>query len=126
MLTACGAGGAGPKPADQLDFGVSMARRGLWNEALFRFQQAQEERPGDARILNNIAVAYEAVGLFDEALETYQEALRSYNALDFDDLLLLPVRLFEGSDPVLAANPHLLYQYFAICGIQGNNDREAL
>jgi ATP-dependent DNA helicase Rep len=32
----------------------------------------------------------------------YEEALRSYNALDFDDLLLLPVRLFETSDSALA------------------------
>jgi ATP-dependent DNA helicase Rep len=31
----------------------------------------------------------------------YQEALRSYNALDFDDLLLIPVRLFAGSAEVL-------------------------
>jgi Tfp pilus assembly protein PilF len=60
----------------QLAFGVEMARRGLWNEALFRFRQALSENPGDARILNNLAVAYEAVGLFDEALEHYQKAVK--------------------------------------------------
>lgn len=59
----------------QLEFGVDMARRGLWNEALFRFKRALVSRPGDAQILNNIAVAYEALGLFDEALETYKKAL---------------------------------------------------
>ena len=59
----------------QLQFGVDMARRGLWNEALFRFKRALASRPGDAKVLNNIAVAYEALGLFDEALEAYREAL---------------------------------------------------
>ena len=59
----------------QLQFGVDMARRGLWNEALFRFKRALVSRPGDPEVLNNIAVAYEALGLFDEALETYKEAL---------------------------------------------------
>lgn len=61
----------------QLGFGVEMARRGLWNEALFRFRQAQRTRPGDPKILNNIAVAYEALGKFDKALETYQEAVKA-------------------------------------------------
>ncbi len=62
---------------DQLSFGVQMARRGLWSEALFRFQQADKAQPGNPRVLNNLAVAYEAVGLFDEALETYQAALKA-------------------------------------------------
>jgi len=62
-------------PSSQIKFGVDMARRGLWNEALFRFQRALLSRPGDAKILNNIAVAYEALGLFDEALEAYKKAL---------------------------------------------------
>ncbi|MDX1500902.1 MAG: tetratricopeptide repeat protein [Thermoanaerobaculia bacterium] len=76
-----GVGGAAvakpPTAADQLDFGVQMAKRGLWGEALFRFRAASELSPGDARILNNLAVAYEAVGRFDDALETYQKAIRS-------------------------------------------------
>ncbi len=63
--------------ADQLDFGVSMARRGLWSEALFRFRQANRASPGDARTLNNMAVAYEALGQFEQALNHYQEAIRS-------------------------------------------------
>lgn len=62
---------------EQLDFGVQMAKRGLWSEALFRFKQAEKTQPGDPRILNNLAVAYEAVGLFEEALETYKQALKA-------------------------------------------------
>ena len=61
----------------QLQFGANMARRGLWKEALFRFQQAARHDPENPRILNNIAVSYEALGLFDEALEAYQKALRA-------------------------------------------------
>ncbi len=76
---------AGPTPAaaadtpaeKQMDFGVDMARRGLWKEALFRFQQAARHDPDNPRILNNIAVSFEALGLFDEALEAYQTALRA-------------------------------------------------
>ena len=63
--------------SSQLEFGVDMARRGLWNEALFRFNRALISRPGDAEILNNIAVAYEALGLFEEALEAYKKALEA-------------------------------------------------
>lgn len=59
----------------ELSFGVKMAQRGLWSEALFRFHQVSEDRPGDARVLNNLAVAYEAVGQYEQALEIYQQAL---------------------------------------------------
>ncbi|MCM2269455.1 MAG: tetratricopeptide repeat protein [Thermoanaerobaculia bacterium] len=62
--------------SSQVDFGIDMARRGLWNEALFRFEQARRERPADPKVLNNLAVAYEAVGRFDEALALYKEASR--------------------------------------------------
>ena len=64
-----------------VDFGVKMAQRGLWKEALFRFQQADLQEPNNSRLLNNIAVAYEAVGEYDKALETYKQALQ-VNASD--------------------------------------------
>ena len=60
-----------------IEFGVDMARKGLWSEALFRFQQADKAQPNDGRILNNMAVAYEAVGNYEKALEFYQKALRA-------------------------------------------------
>lgn len=70
-------GKAEPKIDDQLAFGLAMARRGLWNEALFRFRQANQARPNDGKILNNMAVAFEAVGRFEEALACYQKALQA-------------------------------------------------
>jgi Flp pilus assembly protein TadD len=60
-----------------MEFGVKMAQRGLWSEALFRFEQAQRQAPGDPRVLNNLAVAYEATGQFDKALASYQQALQA-------------------------------------------------
>lgn len=52
-----------------------MARGGLWREALFRFESADRQQPNDPEILNNIAVAHEALGHFDLALEAYKKAL---------------------------------------------------
>ena len=77
LLTACGS--RANKPAttgSQLTFGVDMARRGLWSEALFRFHQAAKADPQNARVMNNLGVAYEATGDFDKALEYYQQALK--------------------------------------------------
>lgn len=76
-LAACsGYGGGGHGAHDQLRFGVKMAQEGLWSEALFRFEKARSLDPGNARVLNNIAVALEAAGRYEEALEAYREALR--------------------------------------------------
>jgi tetratricopeptide (TPR) repeat protein len=75
-LAACSGNAQPNQAASQLAFGVDMARRGLWNEALFRFQQAERLDPQNARIQSNMGVAYEAAGQFDKALESYQKALR--------------------------------------------------
>jgi tetratricopeptide (TPR) repeat protein len=69
-----------PSLDKEIEFGVKMAQRGLWNEALFRFKRAAELRPGDSKVLNNLAVAYEAVGQYENALLAYQEALRADSA----------------------------------------------
>lgn len=60
---------------EQVEFGYKAARRGYWQEALERFELADELTPKQARILNNIAVALEANGRFDEAGTTYQAAI---------------------------------------------------
>ena len=53
-----------------------MARRGLWNEALFRFEAAERLDPNNPRIQSDLGVAYEAAGQFDKALSYYQKALK--------------------------------------------------
>lgn len=79
VLLAVAGGCASGRPAGdagaQLAFGVEMARRGLWAEALFRFEKAREAEPQSVRALNNLAVSYEAVGRFDEALAAYRQAV---------------------------------------------------
>lgn len=80
LAAGCGSGGGTlgtSAPQSQMDFGVEMAQRGLWSEALFRFQQAQRLAPGDPQVLNNLAVAYEATGQYEKALTSYQQALQA-------------------------------------------------
>ena len=60
---------------EEMKFGYKAAKRGYWQEALERFELADELTPNQARILNNIAVALEANGRFDEARATYQAGL---------------------------------------------------
>jgi Flp pilus assembly protein TadD len=55
--------------------GVRAATRKYWQEALFRFEQARTLTPDDAAVLNNLAVAFEATGRYDEALTTYKRAI---------------------------------------------------
>lgn len=73
---ACSGYGAPGNPSAQLNFGVSMAEKGLWSEALFRFEKAAQMAPENVNVLNNLAVAEEALGHFDAALKHYQEALK--------------------------------------------------
>jgi Tfp pilus assembly protein PilF len=49
----------------------------LWSEALFRFQQAERLGGSVIPIYNNMAVAYEALGVFEKAREYYQKALEA-------------------------------------------------
>ncbi len=76
-ILACSARAPAHPVGEQVAFGVDMARRGLWSEALFRFEQAAASSPQDAQVLNNLAVACEAVGQFERALETYRAALKA-------------------------------------------------
>ena len=70
------AGDPGAKEADaEMEWGYKAARRGYWQEALMRFEHADELTPNQPRILNNIAVAQEANGMFSAALITYQTGL---------------------------------------------------
>ena len=59
----------------QIAFGSEVARKGLWREAAFRFEQAIVREPGNARAHNNLAVALEATGEFARALAEYKKAL---------------------------------------------------
>ena len=57
------------------DYAIDAARNDLWQEATLRWEQAAELGQGDARIWNNLGVAYEATERFDDALVAYRRAL---------------------------------------------------
>lgn len=76
LLAPSGLGAASVSSEDELRFGIDVARRGLWQEARFRFEKALELRPDNAAALNNLAIALEQEGAFDRAREAYEKALR--------------------------------------------------
>ena len=59
----------------QVDFGIKAAQRELWNEALYRWKRAVEIDPTYAAAYNNLAIAYEHNGKFDNARVAYEKAL---------------------------------------------------
>jgi tetratricopeptide (TPR) repeat protein len=63
------------RAATQIAFGSKVAKKGLWREAAFRYEQAIEKEPNNARAHNNLAVALEANGDFARALAEYKKAL---------------------------------------------------
>jgi tetratricopeptide (TPR) repeat protein len=61
--------------SQQMKWGYKAAKSGYWLEALDRFERANVLTPGQPRIMNNIAVALEATGRFEEARLTYETGL---------------------------------------------------
>ena len=60
----------------QLQFGIQSAQRNLWDEAIFRWKKVLQSDPGSAAAHNNLAVAYEKKGLWEEAKKEYLAALK--------------------------------------------------
>ena len=60
----------------EVAFGIKVAQNGLWNEALYRWKKAVEIDPTYAAAWNNLAIAYEHEGRFDEAKSAYEKALQ--------------------------------------------------
>ena len=47
---------------EQVEFGIQVAQRGLWKEAIYRWERATQLDPTYAAAFNNLAVAYEHEG----------------------------------------------------------------
>src|SRR5687767_4163353 len=60
----------------QVEFGIAVAQRGLWKEAIYRWERASQIDPTYAAAFNNLAVAYEHEGMLDKAAEAYEHALK--------------------------------------------------
>ena len=59
----------------QVDFGISVAQKGLWREAVYRWEKAVEIDPTYAAAFNDLAVAYEHEGQLEKARKAYEKAL---------------------------------------------------
>jgi Flp pilus assembly protein TadD len=59
----------------QVDFGIDVAERGLWREAMYRWERAVELDPTYAAAYNDLAIAYEHEGQFTKARRAYEKAL---------------------------------------------------
>jgi Flp pilus assembly protein TadD len=59
----------------QVEFGIAVAQRGLWREAIYRWERASQIDPKYAEALNNLAIAYEHEGDLEKARVAYEKAL---------------------------------------------------
>jgi len=67
--------GARDEARRHVEFGIEVAGRGLWREAIYRWQRAIEIDPTYAEALNNLAIAYEHEGDLDKARASYEKAV---------------------------------------------------
>ena len=58
-----------------VDFGIVVAQKGLWREAIMQWERATEIDPTYAAAFNNLAIAYEHEGDLDKARAAYDKAL---------------------------------------------------
>jgi Flp pilus assembly protein TadD len=59
----------------QVEFGIAVAQRGLWREAIYRWEKAVELDPTYAAAFNDLAIAYEHEGQLDKARQAYEKAI---------------------------------------------------
>jgi len=60
---------------EQVKFGIAVAQRGLWREAIYRWERAAMLDPTYAAAHNNLAIAYEHEGELDKARGAYEKAM---------------------------------------------------
>jgi len=60
---------------EQVKFGIAVAARGLWREAIYRWERAAKLDPTYAAAHNNLAIAYEHEGELDKARGAYEKAM---------------------------------------------------
>jgi Flp pilus assembly protein TadD len=59
----------------QVEFGIAVAQRGLWREAIYRWLRAADIDPTYAAAHNNLGIAYEHEGELDKARAAYEKAI---------------------------------------------------
>jgi Tfp pilus assembly protein PilF len=83
LLAAIAVPSASPVFADarsdakaQVEFGINVAQRGLWREAIYRWEKATEIDPTYVAAFNDLAIAYEHEGQLEKARKAYEKALQ--------------------------------------------------
>jgi len=83
VVALCAVLSASPSLADarkdakaQVEFGINVAQRGLWREAIYRWEKATQLDPTYAAAFNDLAIAYEHEGQLDKARKAYEQALQ--------------------------------------------------
>jgi len=61
---------------DYYEEGLDLLDDGKHHEALTSFRLALKDSPGDANVLQQIAIAYTRIGMTDEAAKTYRHVLQ--------------------------------------------------
>jgi len=59
----------------QVAFGIDVAQKGLWREAIYRWEKATQIDPTYAAAYNDLAIGYEHEGQLDKARQAYEKAL---------------------------------------------------
>ena len=67
-----------------VEFGFAVAKIGQWKEATYRWLKAVEIDPTYAAAWNDLGIAYEQQGKFEEALKAYEKAIK----LDKDNQMI--------------------------------------
>jgi type IV pilus assembly protein PilF len=58
-----------------VEFGVLVAQKGLWREAILQWERAAQIDPTYAAAQNNLGIAYEHEGELDKARAAYEKAI---------------------------------------------------
>lgn len=64
------------EPPDYFGEGINLAEEGRYHEALTSFRLALRRSPDDARIMEQMAVVYTHIGMPDEAINFYSQAMQ--------------------------------------------------
>ena len=75
----------------QVEFGISVAQRGLWREAMYRWERAVEIDPSYAAAWNNLGIAYEHEGLFGQGQRRVRKSVGHATGQHADPAKLRPL-----------------------------------
>src|SRR2546425_6662923 len=93
-----------PQRLDYLNEALALERQGDYEAALTSYRLALRDHPNDARILQNMAIAFTKTRRLDEAIRHYRRALELDNGLAGAHYGLALLLLKRGDPP--GAPPH--------------------